>query len=292
MGLPHVTSVVRPNSVEEAFTLLTNANGTAQWLAGGIDVVRQPSSGRTTLIDLSAIPIREIAATEDGNTISIGAAATLSAIMESDLVSDASHGELIAMLAKVASPLLRNLATLGGSIGASHPWSDIHGLLLAMGAQVELYDGSYRTVDLADVPPQRSTQDVLITRVLIPVLRDHEAVSFEKFSRTEFDVAILNCACFLSIATGQVAATRIVAGGTPARASRIQSAEARLLGTKLDDLSIEHAANAAADEPGVRDDVRASAEYRRVLLRTGVRRCLLRARARIVSGDPSIEREL
>ncbi|MBN1857794.1 FAD binding domain-containing protein [Candidatus Bipolaricaulota bacterium] len=284
MGLPHVTSIVRPSSVEAALNLLKNGNGAARLLAGGVDIVRQPPSGDITLVDVSALPLRDIAVTEDGQAISIGATATLTEIMESKLIVNLYHGELIAMLGRVASPLLRNLATIGGSIGSSHPWSDIHCLLLALGAKVEVYDGSYRTVDLADIAP-RPRQDQLFTRVLIPIHGNGTAVAFETFSLTKFDVAMLNCACSISIVAGKVVAARVVAGGTPARASRIHAAEERLLGTELDAASIQHATDAAVSDTGLRDDVRASAEYRRVLLKTGIRRCLLRARARTALGS-------
>lgn len=281
MGLPHVTSVVRPTSIEEAYNLLINANGAARWLAGGIDIVRQPPSDNTTLIDISALPLHDITSVQEGKAVSIGAAVTLTELMESPLITPLYHGELVSMLAGVASPLLRNLATLGGSLGSSHPWSDIHTLLLALGALVDVYDGSYQTMDLADVVPQRSAPRALLTRVLIPVAESNQVASFEKFARTKFDVALLNCACSVSIDdAGHVKSTRVVAGGTPARAARIQAAEARLLGTELDDAAIQRAADAAANEPGLREDVRASAEYRRALLRTGIRRCLLRVRSR------------
>lgn len=288
MGLPHVTSVVRPTSLEEAYDLLINADGAARWLAGGIDIVRQSPSDDTTLIDISALPLHDITPEQEGRVVSIGAAVTLTELMESPLIAPLHHGELVSMFAGVASPLLRNLATLGGSLGSCHPWSDIHTLLLALGAHVEVYDGSYHTVDLADVAPQRSVSRALYTRILIPVPNGNQAASFEKFARTKFDVALLNCACCISIDAGRVESARVVAGGTPARAARIQAAEARLLDTNLDDAAIRHAADAAADEPGLREDVRASAEYRRVLLKTGIRRCLLRVRSRTDLGSGSL----
>ncbi len=280
MGLHHVTAIVRPNTLDEALGLVRNAGGTARWLAGGIDIVRQPPPEGTTLIDISALPLHEIAVSADGQTISIGATATLTEIMESKLIRGLYGGEMVAMLSNVASPLLRNLATLGGSIGSAHPWSDIHCFLEAVDAKVEIFDGSYRTVDLADVSPQRSMQNRLFTRVLIPVPADNAAVAFEEFSRSKFDVSMLNCACSIAVTGGKVAMVRIVAGGTPSRASRIQAAEERLLETELDATSIQYAADAAASDTVLRDDIRASAEYRRVLLKTGIRRCLLRARTR------------
>ena len=261
MGLHHVTAIVRPNTLDEALGLVRNAGGTARWLAGGIDIVRQPPPEGTTLIDISALPLHEIAVSADGQTISIGATATLTEIMESKLIRGLYGGEMVAMLSNVASPLLRNLATLGGSIGSAHPWSDIHCFLEAVDAKVEIFDGSYRTVDLADVSPQRSMQNRLFTRVLIPVPADNAAVAFEEFSRSKFDVSMLNCACSIAVTGGKVA-------------------EERLLETELGATSIQYAADAAASDTVLRDDIRASAEYRRVLLKTGIRRCLLRARTR------------
>jgi len=288
VGLPHVTAVVRPSTLDEALALIRNGGGAARWLAGGIDVVRRPPAAETTLIDLSALPLGDISVSRDGDAVSIGAMASLTEIQESPLIRELYAGEIVSMLGAVASPLLRNLATLGGSIGSAHPWSDIHCLLLAIGAHVEIYDGATRTADLGEVLPVHSGENQqLVTRILLPLPKEHTAAAFEKFARSKFDVAMLNCACWISLSSGKVAKARIVAGGTPARASRVPTAEKQILGTTLDEATISAAAETAVRDTELREDVRASAEYRATLLATGVRRCLVRARASLALGDTS-----
>jgi CO/xanthine dehydrogenase FAD-binding subunit len=57
------------------------------------------------------------------------------------------------------------------------------------------------------------------------------------------------------------------------------------VGSGLDDSSIERAAEAARESADVREDRRASADYRRELVLVGVKRSLHEARGRLAGGE-------
>jgi CO/xanthine dehydrogenase FAD-binding subunit len=228
-----------------------------------------------TLIDLARIPNHAIELRKDG--LAIGAGVTLTGLLESPLTANFLNGSLVTMLRQVASPLLRNAATVGGALAGTHPWSDVITLFLALDAQVTQYAGRLQTVSLEKLMHQRGTIDrAIITEVLLPVPADHTIASFEKFVRTGFDIGILNCACSLTMSSGVCEDARIVFGGTPDIGHRLQTVENLLTGARLDHAVIESAAELAAEAIPARDDVRASGEYRRILAAAGIRRCLSR----------------
>jgi len=274
-----VTSVQtyqRPSSIEEAWSLLAEKGKSAKLVGGGVDVALFVPPGITTLIDLSLLPYRSIDL-HDGNLV-LGAGVTLTEILESPIVGDYLDGIIVRMMRQVASPLLRNAATIAGSLASMHPWSDVITLFLALDAQVTQYTaGQLTTTSLEELMAQRGTIDrAIIIEVILPAATAGTAASFEEFVRAAIDVSMLNCACRVVLDNGNCSDVRIVFGGMPAIAQRITAIEEALTGKQLEPAVIESVAELAGEAIPARDDVRASADYRRVLAGAGVRRCLHR----------------
>ncbi len=228
--------------------------------------------GVTTLIDLSRLGIDDVRRERDD--IVIGAMATLTQVLESPIVADVARGFLPRVLRQVASPLQRNVATIGGAAVRAHPWSDVVTALLVLDAQLELFDGHRRSMALADARERSEEPFPLVLAVRLPGARKGARAAFEKFSRTGFDVAALNCACAARVERGICHDARVAIGGTPSVARRLPRAETALDGKPLTESNMAAAAKAAAGEIDARDDRRASAAYRRRLADVGVRRCL------------------
>ncbi len=120
MSLP-VFKLVRPRSVEEAVEFL-GAHGssasTVQILAGGTDFIpsmRQKLFEPQYVLDLSGITaMRGISPRPDGG-VEIGALTTLRAIERSSFLQQ-HYPVLTEAAATVASPVLRNMGTIGGNI--------------------------------------------------------------------------------------------------------------------------------------------------------------------------------
>jgi len=255
--------------------MLNEGGKRAKLVGGGVDVALFAPPQVQTLIDLAMISKRTVEFRDD--ELVIGAGMTLTELLESPLAVEYLDGILVRMLRQVASPLLRNAATVGGALASTHPWSDVITLFLALDARVTQYAGQLKTTSLGELLEQRGIMDrAIITEVTLPVPADLTFASFEDFVRTGFDVGMLNCACRLTINDNVCKDVRVVLGGTPDIGHRLEAVESALNGARLDPATIESAAELAAEVIPARDDVRASADYRRVLAAAGVRRSLMR----------------
>ena len=103
----------RANSVREA---LDAGRRGGRYIAGGttlVDLMRENVETPDTMVDISALPLREITATKGGG-IRIGALAPMAVV-----TADAKLNSLYPVAAQAlrgASAQLRNMATIGGNI--------------------------------------------------------------------------------------------------------------------------------------------------------------------------------
>ena len=273
MALSNLREYVRPDELDMALSLIKEKGRSARVIGGGIDLVRSSSPDIETLVDLCQLSLSYVRRTDKG--IAIGATTTLTEILEAPALKNYLQGVVAEMLRQVGAPSLRNLASMGGTLASAHPWSDVITLFVALGAQVTLYNGVTRMVPLSDLYASRALlSPAIITEVLLPAYAKGTAAAFMKFSRTKFDIAILNCACLISTKNGDCKSVRLTAGGTPRLAALLPEAAEVLLGRKLSQTSIGQAAEIARETMLVRDDLRASGNYRRELVYAGVKRCL------------------
>ena len=117
MSLPSF-KLLRPPSVEEAIGYLGTYVGNTRVLAGGTDLIpsmRQKLFEPAYVLDLSGIAaLRGISPLPDGR-VEIGALTTLRAIERSAFLRQ-HYAVLTEAAATVASPVLRNMGTIGGNI--------------------------------------------------------------------------------------------------------------------------------------------------------------------------------
>jgi len=275
-----VEELTHPASLAEAWSQKEERGDAARFIGGGIDLaVFAPPSVRR-LIDLARLGLSYVR--EKDGEIRIGATATMSEIGESPFVHDYAGGFLATVLSRVASPLQRNLATFGGTIGSARPWSDVIPALLVLGATLAVYDGKEGALPLSEYLKRRSTGfRPLITEIRLPRTGGAAAAEFEKFSRTRFDISMLNCACFVGLKDGKCETVRIAIGGRPAIATRLYDVEEEMKGEPLDEVTVERIAALAAQRGELSDDRRSTAAYRRTLAEVGVKRCLERIAGRL-----------
>ena len=117
MSLPQF-KLLRPHSLDEALSLLGKHGNNIRVLAGGTDLIpsmRQKLFEPEFVLDIRHIPelkgIRQAA----GAGVEIGALTTLSAIERSAVLSQ-HYPVLVEAAHTVASPVLRNMGTIGGNI--------------------------------------------------------------------------------------------------------------------------------------------------------------------------------
>ena len=284
MGLGHIKEVLKPASLDEAMSLLHERGPSAGLLGGGVSLVRYAPSHITSLIDLSTLPLSYVR--EEAGCVRIGATTTLREMLDHPLIADYLNGIVVETLRQVASPLLRNLATIGGALVSADPWSDVITLFLALGAHAVIYDGTTDTLPLAKLYPIRSRLgSAILTELVLPAPLPSAAAAFCKFNRTGFDIAVLNCACQVQLHDDRCVGASVVVGGTPRLAASLPGAQEVLTGQPLTSETIEQATVAARDAVEVCEDRRASAEYRKQLVYVGVRRCLQEIKDRLGGGN-------
>ena len=116
MSLPQF-KLLRPQTLEEATSLLAKHNNHVRIVAGGTDLI--PSMRQDLFEPEYVLDIRRIAELkgirEQGSGVEIGALTSLTTIEHSDLLRR-RYPVLTEAAATVASPLLRNMGTIGGNI--------------------------------------------------------------------------------------------------------------------------------------------------------------------------------
>ncbi len=116
MSLPQF-KLLRPRSVEEAVEYLGKHQRNVRLLAGGTDLIpsmRQKLFEPEYVLDLRSVSgLREIKQQDDG--VEIGALTTLRSVEHSKFLQE-RYPVLTEAAATVASPVLRNMGTIGGNI--------------------------------------------------------------------------------------------------------------------------------------------------------------------------------
>jgi CO/xanthine dehydrogenase FAD-binding subunit len=200
----------------------------------------------------------------EGGRATVGAAATLTALRRDDRLAFL-HGALDS----IASPTIRNLATVGGNLFVAQPYGDLAVCLLALDATATL--NGAREVPAADA---RGSGEV-VTAVGFDVPAAGEWFYTKAMRRRLNSAAIVTVAAVVEQSGGVVQRARIALGGAGPRPVRAAAAEAALAGRPLDREHVEAAAAAAAADAEPFTDAYASAWYRERVLPVHIRRALL-----------------
>ncbi len=212
-----------------------------------------------------------------GDELRIGATATLA-----QLAAQRDAPLLSRAAAHTGSWAIRNMGTVGGNLFTPPPGGDVATALLALDAQVEVVStrGS-RSIPLSGFYTGFMTNalapDELVAQLRVPL--DAGATAFTKFGRRAANTpAVVTVAVHATLADDSVHDCRISLGGVGPHPLRANSAEAVLIGARLDAKSIASAAAAAAEhdcEPF--SDALASDWYRRRMVVLFVGRALSQA---------------
>ncbi len=180
--------------------------------------------------------------------------------------------------ARVASPTVRSMGTLGGNLCYGESASDPSPALLALRATVRLHgpDGA-RTVPITEFFTgfyETALRDAeVLTGIDVPAMPADARWRYLKWTpRAQEDKALVGLAAMLVLDGRRCRVARLAVGGVGASPVVLARAEQALEGQELDDATIARAADAAAGEVEPMDDLQGSAEYRRDMLRVWVRR--------------------
>lgn len=241
----------------------------AIYLGGGTIVMRDINAGAVQgrVIRSTDPALSQIRPSGDG--LDLGAGVTMAAI-----AGNADLAFLHPVVRAVGGPQVRAMATIGGNLFATHPYGDLTGALLALGARVVIAGGRQRPIE--EFLHDRARAG-LVAAVHVPRPRDHRAFAFHKVSRVKpKGVSVMSIAAYLPREGGRVKGARVAYVGFGPCPLRASSVERVLEGASLDAALIARAASLAADGLDPPTDALASAWYRREVVGVHLRRLLER----------------
>jgi CO/xanthine dehydrogenase FAD-binding subunit len=283
--------LLEPNSVKEACQFLSKYKSEAKVLAGGtalVKLMKKRLVHPSYLVDVKGIKdLDYIRSDKDG--LKIGALTTLSDVETSSLVRE-RYGVVAEMVHTIGSLQIRNVGTLAGNLCFGDPASDPAPLLIALGASLKIATlGGGKIFPLEgffkDFYETALGQDEIVEEIQIPPLpKNSGAVYLRQTVRVGgFDPAVVGVAIALVLRNRSMVCedARIVLGSISSTPVRLKEIENLIEGKVLEESLIIKAALASSEGVNPIQDVRASSEYRKEMIKVfverGIRKALERA---------------
>ncbi len=270
--MPVEPPVVTPRTLADAYATLAGAPHRP--MAGGTDLMVQITGEigepPERVLDLWRLDeLRGIALSATGDELVFGALTTYTEIRRSAVVA-ARLPALVEAAATIGAAQIQNRGTLGGNIGNASPAGDTLPILLATDAVIVLgstrgergvpaaafWTGYWKTA---------RADDELVIRVRIPVPA-RRVVRFRKVG-TRRAQAISKVVLALAYREdgGVWRDVRVALGSVAERPIRVPETEAVLEGAAARETVADHAAAVISREIHPIDDVRSTADYRRIV---------------------------
>ena len=264
--------VIAPQSMSELGQALSSDTGQTV-IAGGTMIMPVINGGQHAtirLVSLRRMGLSGISAAS--GTVTIGAATPISAL--------ARHPDLAflhAAIDSIASPTVRNMATVGGNLFAAAPYGDLAVCLIALGAMATIAGaGGERTVVSVEALTTGSLQTGEIVVKVAFALPVAGTFRYRKAARRALNSAsIVTVAAVVPVSDGLVKGCRVSLGGVAPRPVRAAAVEALIEGRPLTRATVEAAAAAAKADIHPASDAYASAWYRARVTPVHIRRAIL-----------------
>jgi CO/xanthine dehydrogenase FAD-binding subunit len=236
-------------------------------------IVNEGADGISTLVSLNKLGLDAVSLKK--GVAMIGAATPIAEL--------ARHPELKFLLPaidSIASPTLRNMATVGGNLFARQPYGDLAVCLLALNATVTIANAkNKRNVSVEEVIKKGLKAGELVTQISFAIPKPG-AFKYAKASRRALNSAsIVTVAAVIPQTKGVVADCRIALGGVSAKPIRAKSVEKLLEAKSFDEKNVRAAAAAASKDIAPFTDAYASAWYRARVAPVHICRALLAGNA-------------
>lgn len=270
---PAAFDYVRADSLAEVHEVLAAEGSDAVVLAGGqtlLPMLNMRLARPKTVIDIMRLPGLDGYSQDKNLTLRVAATVTQATLLERAEFFD-FYPLLTLMLPYVGHAQTRSRGTVCGSVAHADPSAEIPLALVALGGEIELSKRRGRRRVRAEdfftgLMTTARAPDELIEAVHFPSTVAGQGEAFREFGRRHGDFAIVACAAIAGATTA-----RLAVGGVADRPV------VRDFGT-LDGSALDDALNEFAWSLEARDDLHATAAYRRELVRRFGRETIEEAR--------------
>lgn len=262
---------LKPGTIDETLSLLSQYKGRARVIAGGTDILpklkRREIQVPEYMIDLKGAPNLDYIKHDEVGGLNLGALVTIHDVETSPIVQQ-RFGVLFEAAESMASTQVRNRGTIAGNLCNAVPSADTAPALLALEASLKLTSQQgERIVNVEDFftgPGETVLGDEeILQEIHVPNLPPDSRGRYLKLTpRRSMDLAIVGVAAVVVAEDGMCNDVRIALGAVAPTPIRARRAEDIVRGQKLSDEVIARAAQTAAQECHPISDHRASAEYR------------------------------
>jgi CO/xanthine dehydrogenase FAD-binding subunit len=262
-----------PYMLDEALALLDQNREDTKVLAGGqsfVPLLNMRLASPTYIVDINHIAELNYIEQEDGY-LAIGATVRQRQVERSVLVQE-KHPLLIEVIKHIGHMQIRNRGTVVGSVAHADPAAELPALLICLNGEVLMQSVHGERVMKAEefFTGYLSTAlepGEMLTEVRFPLIAPEAGWAFLEFARRSGDYALVGAAAVLTpAADGHCMSAQIAYLGIAGAPIRGFDVEAAIVGTTLDDISLDVAAEAAkiivSDDMS---DVHATVGFRRVL---------------------------
>ncbi len=278
-----VTGVVRPQSLADLLTVLSEIEGPRRLLAGGTDLLAQakdPGFPPATWVDIWSLnELRRIEITDE--RITLGANVTMAQVEESPELKALARA-LWDGCYEAGSVQIRNRATLGGNACNASPAADSVPGLISLGATCVVVSKARgeREVPLESLAlaPRKTVlePDEVMTQFSFPRLAGSVGAFMRLGQRKAQAISKVSVAATATLDGGVVSSIRIALGAVAPTVIRVPETEAFLTGKPLEPGVLAEAMEVVRTEATPIDDIRSTKAYRLRMVGIVLRRVLER----------------
>ena len=202
-------------NIKQAWELLQE-NGNAVY-AGGLGINRNKSEKIKGFINVSDLPLKYIK--YENNKVMVGAGVSIAEIIESPVNKGNVYSYICNVFSKAASTPIRNRMTIGGSCADFPIWSDIVPALIAVNAELTIYNGKEIYVPIEEYITKTRNEKHIILNVSFDNEKEDFAYFSQRLTQVRFDypAVIVNMAGIIK--DNIISDMKVVVSGTKSKVS-------------------------------------------------------------------------
>ena len=271
-----------PKTIAEAISLLDAGKGEAKILAGGqslVPMLKLRFAFPEQIVDINNIPGLDYIRFDADGSLHIGALVRHEHLEKSAEIAK-RQPTIAAAAPLVADPIVRTRGTFVGSVCHADPQGDWAATMIALSGHLVVQGPKgKRTIAMKDfvLGPYATALNYneIAIEAVIPAPKGVARGGYLKLERRVGDFATASVAVALDMSGDTVLGAGFALAGVGGKTIDANEAASALIGQKLTDATIAKAAALVAAKAEPRTDHRGSAEYKRHIIETFVKRILV-----------------